>query len=530
MQTEDTPLDEGVRTGVITRENGIVVLSGYGLSIRVERGELEVRDGIGRDRREGRFHRVTGRIRRLVVLGHTGSISLEAIRWLADIGAAYLQIDADGRVIAAFAPLGTDRPGLRRAQALAVGKPAGIAIARDLLRRKLLAQADTIEILARHHSVDAEAGWAVRNLAEALAITSDIDGLRLIEASAAATYWGAWSTLPIRFARRDVERVPAHWRTFGSRSSPLTGGPRLAVSPSQALLNLSYALLEAEATIAARTVGLDPGLGIIHADRPNRDSLSADLMEPIRPLVDRWVIELLARRSFAARDFFETRDGVCRVTPPLTHELAASAAEWGRLVGTIAEDVARALDDRRSSDRPVATPISGRNRATNRTRGRAPRSRPTVARVMMGSTCTWCGTRTSVGRRTCPGACEAAERKRALAAFVTAGVTRAHERREAGVLPRALEPGERRRIGERTSDLVGAARAWQGEHEWPVGGAFEREVLPALEVISAGAIARATGLSRGYCQQIKRGKVRPHPMWWETLRDLGITPSQARSA
>lgn len=39
--------------------------------------------------------------------------------------------------------------------------------------------------------------------------------------------------------------------------------------------------------MAARVVGLDPGMGVLHADQPNRDSLAADLMEPIRPLVDR---------------------------------------------------------------------------------------------------------------------------------------------------------------------------------------------------------------------------------------------------
>src|SRR5947209_7927167 len=101
MQDEDTAVKGGGHTRVITRTSGVVVLSGYGVSIRVERGELEVRDGIGRDRGAGRFNRATGRIRRLVVLGHTGSISLEAIRWLSDVGAAYLQIDRDGKVLAA---------------------------------------------------------------------------------------------------------------------------------------------------------------------------------------------------------------------------------------------------------------------------------------------------------------------------------------------------------------------------------------------------------------------------------------------
>src|SRR4051794_10380453 len=125
--------------------NGVLVLAGYGLDVRVWRGRLRVRDGIGRDRREAIVHRATGRLRRVVVLGHTGSISLEAIRWLADVGAGYLQIDADGRVLAAFGPQGTDRPGLRRAQARALDTPEGDNIVHGLLGEKIAGQAETLK-------------------------------------------------------------------------------------------------------------------------------------------------------------------------------------------------------------------------------------------------------------------------------------------------------------------------------------------------------------------------------------------------
>jgi hypothetical protein len=96
--------------------NGVVVASGYGVRISVWRGRLRVDDGSGRDRRTYLYHRATSGLKRLVVLGHTGYVSLEALRWLADIKAAYLQIDADGRVLATFGPPATDRPSLRRAR------------------------------------------------------------------------------------------------------------------------------------------------------------------------------------------------------------------------------------------------------------------------------------------------------------------------------------------------------------------------------------------------------------------------------
>jgi hypothetical protein len=95
----------------------VLVLSGYGLRVAVERGLLAISDGIGRDRREGRLARATCGLKRLVVLGHSGTVSLEALRWLYDVGAAFVQIDADGEVLVAAAPPGLDDARLRRAQA-----------------------------------------------------------------------------------------------------------------------------------------------------------------------------------------------------------------------------------------------------------------------------------------------------------------------------------------------------------------------------------------------------------------------------
>ncbi|PYU60791.1 MAG: hypothetical protein DMG56_14860, partial [Acidobacteria bacterium] len=67
-----------------------------------------------------------------------------------------------------------------------------------------------------------------------------------IEAKAALAYWSAWSTLTIQYPRADLSRVPEHWQIFGARVSALTGSPRLAVNPPNAVLNYLYSVLEAE--------------------------------------------------------------------------------------------------------------------------------------------------------------------------------------------------------------------------------------------------------------------------------------------
>src|SRR5439155_17834708 len=78
---------------------GIVIASGWGLKIYVERGHLVVHDGIGRDRRTLRLSRAYGGLQRLVVIGHSGFGTLEALRWIRAVGAAFCQIGLDGEVI-----------------------------------------------------------------------------------------------------------------------------------------------------------------------------------------------------------------------------------------------------------------------------------------------------------------------------------------------------------------------------------------------------------------------------------------------
>ena len=59
-------------------------------------------------------------------------------------------------------------------------------------------------------------------------------------------------------------------------------------------------------------MGLDPGIGLLHADTPNRDSLACDLMEVCRPKVDAFVLHWLQSEPLRKSDFWEDRNGNCR--------------------------------------------------------------------------------------------------------------------------------------------------------------------------------------------------------------------------
>jgi len=76
-----------VSTPAVSPRHGVLLLSGYGIRVAVERGHLAVEDGVGSDRRRAHFSRADRKLRRLVVLGHAGTISFDALRWLSDVGA-----------------------------------------------------------------------------------------------------------------------------------------------------------------------------------------------------------------------------------------------------------------------------------------------------------------------------------------------------------------------------------------------------------------------------------------------------------
>jgi CRISPR-associated endonuclease Cas1 len=336
-----------------TPRNGVLVIFGYGIQVRVDRGHLLVEDGIASDRRQARFPRVRHGLKRLVVIGSDGLVSLAALRWLADQDAAFVMLERDGSVLATTGPVRPSDARLRRAQATALQTGAALQITRELLSQKLMGQ----ERVARGKLLDSKTADTIAGFREAVECAETIDAMRQLESQGAAAYWAAWRDLPITFPRSDLPKVPEHWRKFDTRKSPISGSPRLAANPANAILNYLYAVLESETRLAVAALGLDPGLGFWHVDTPARDSLACDLMEPVRPKVDAFLLDWITREPLKRALFFEQRDGNCRLMSTLAIELSQTARIWGHAVAPIAEWVARMLwsNSRKPTDQ-VAPP------------------------------------------------------------------------------------------------------------------------------------------------------------------------------
>jgi CRISPR-associated endonuclease Cas1 len=499
----------------IAPRNGAAVVHGYGIKIYVRGRHLVVHDGICDERRTRRFHRVTGRVKRLVLIGHTGYITLDALRWLRDTGAALVHIDADGQLITTSAAGGPDLAPLRRAQALAAANTVGLEVARHLLHAKVAGQGKVLAELP--HAGDSRE--TVQRMLDAIKTAATLDVLLGVEAQAAAAYWNAWAPVEIRLAPRDARKLPEHWHTFGQRSSLITGGPRTASNPANAILNYLYALLEAETILACHTVGLDPGLGIFHQDRRDRASLALDLMEAVRPSVDAYLLALLTQRTRSPRELVETREGACRITAKLAEQLADTCTVWRSQIAPVVEWTANTINKHSSSRVPTRSPLThAHHRAAwdERAPDRKRRQRRADF-AKLPNTCRECGTPQSDGRRRfCP---ECQEQR-----FLEQGP--AARERASEVLARLRAEHRDPAHGGRAAGLRGsknaahqaAVRAWAGERPDPE--VFRVEILPELRHKPIGELMAATGLSEHYCSLIRLGKRVPHARHWQALRRL----------
>jgi CRISPR-associated endonuclease Cas1 len=522
---------------------GLLVVDGYGISLRVLYGKLHVEDGIADRRRSIVLDRAGSGLERLVLLGKTGSITLEALAWLRAIGAALVHLAPDGALLAHSVPFGYDGHPIRRAQALATVTGLDVDLARDLIQRKLDGQRKNL-VRLRVHDLHAFDG-----LREALDRAGTINEVRLCEAKAAAIYWNAWANIPLNVRGRDLARLPARWARYESRASILTGAPRAATNPVNALLNYLYSLLESESRLALLAAGCDPTLGVLHSDQRNRDSFALDAMEPIRPDVDAFVLDLLEAHVFTSREFVELPNGVCRIRAPLTHDLALTLPRWRLLVSPVVAHLAhafrqalrdrsdtgtapRALNRTRSSGRPAALaprPTSAQSTLTGTPRKRAgarpyaskawraPRPEPLA---LIPVACASCGKPVLKRRRRyCEVCMPRARRTHGERAITTARAALAAQVSK-GIDPRASAHANTQR-GEANASHHRRNRQWAKEHPGPRDRAwFLREVAPKLDAFSLGEIAKVTGLSLAACSRFRAGARVPHPRHWEAFLAL----------
>jgi CRISPR-associated endonuclease Cas1 len=514
-------------TETIPDPNGPLVLIGEGVSLRVESGQLRIEDGMHRsERRVFRLERATTKLTRLVVLMRSGWLSFDALEWCSALGIQVVLIDRDGNVSVANSDGARFHDArLRRAQALAAPRsdrrtPAdcseqGVAVARYLLSLKC--QGQQANLLRLGYDTP-EIQREVTRVEQA----ANLQQCHYGESRLAEIYWSCWSVLPLRWQERKNGRrshVPEHWRTVGLRESPKTGKPRGAVTPAHAILNYLYTLAEVETTIALHAVGLDPALGIVHADLVKRDSMSLDVLEAIRPAVDGYVLDFLDERTFSFSDVAELPSGEVRLSTALRQELTATLPQWRTAVAPVAEHVANLLRPETRTGRRIArTPLTNRNIRASQEKIRE-RRLVNVPKVLPRDPSEipsdWSAIYPLIRE---------AQTERLVA---VTGLSHRYIRR--------VKTGEKRPAPQHWYALYKAATAGAQVAELastnPTVATVEAprppavqeaalswgKVFPHVQATPTGRLAKATGLTDDYIRKIKRGELVPHRRHWTTL-------------
>jgi CRISPR/Cas system-associated endonuclease Cas1 len=66
----------------------------------------------------------------------------------------------------------------------------------------------------------------------------------------------------------------------------------------------------------------------MHADTRNRNSLAHDVVEPVRPQVDAFLLDWLKKSPLRREWFLEERDENCRLMSSLAARLSETAITW----------------------------------------------------------------------------------------------------------------------------------------------------------------------------------------------------------
>jgi CRISPR-associated endonuclease Cas1 len=520
-------MTDSIRSGTLT-------VSGHGIRLRVNRGHLEIDDGAGRHRRTLRFPRVSPELKRIVILGSSGSVTLDAFRWIQDTAVTLVQIGHENQLIAATAPRVRSHSELIRAQALAQVNGAALELSRDLICGKIAGQLAVLRQIPKSHPQQ----YVLKQLVDGCAEAKSGSDLLTIEAKAANEYWSAWERIPVKFSHRDSGAIPEHWNFFGSRGSPLSKNAQNAANPANAMLNYLYAILRAETRLAITTLGMEPGLSVFHSTRRWRDSFSYDLMEPLRPFVDRWLLDLLEEREFQRSSFFETRRGIVRVLPPVAAMLSETAATWREALGPLVENTARELmawadgGNRGALTRRTGNTSDGSILPTNlsseyRKNGRpkAQRRRAKSAREGWTENQRWEQANVEsevevdyedeilpkLKHLRLSEIQDATGLSMSYAAALRSGREAPHRRHWVPLMRLIAEKEERIAADEALAD------------RWTETD-FERDIRPGLEHLSVSAIAETLEISRSYAARIRRGAQTPPPKHWSKLSRLAKRP------
>jgi len=317
------------------REARPLVLCGHGVSIRVDKGTLFIRDGFThwpQERTEYRFFKGSQNLPpRIVMLDGSGSLTFDVLTWLSEQNIPLVKLDFQGEVVSVIGGSGFAMdPAKLRWQIETRNDPARrLEFSCALIRAKLVGSRRTLLEIIPNTAARLNATNRIESILDGIdrGRFQSIDELRIAEANAAAAYFIAWQGQPLLWRQRVKYPIPENWLTIERRSTTKAGrwlSNRNAKHPLNAVLNYAYGMLRSEIHIEAVANGFDPRRGVMHHDRDDADAFAwvFDMIETRRAEVDARVLKFMLKTPLKGPDFVVRSDGVCRLVPQLARRVA----------------------------------------------------------------------------------------------------------------------------------------------------------------------------------------------------------------
>ncbi|MBI2841702.1 MAG: CRISPR-associated endonuclease Cas1 [Acidobacteria bacterium] len=221
-------------------------------------------------------------ISHVVLVGRTRATLPLFLRLIGDGVPVYL-CRRSGELISVVTPHSPDWP-TWEAQGRFVENPEACAA---FVREVAAAKLNNSAALCVRYKLDGgeEAAAQIREMSAACANKSDVETLRGFEGKAAALFFAC--------LKRSLSE---DWGFQGRKAHPAT-------DPVNAMLSFGYTLLYNHLSTALIAAGLNPRIGIFHAQRGAYHALACDLQEEFRHLIDALVWAGVSRREVTPADF-----------------------------------------------------------------------------------------------------------------------------------------------------------------------------------------------------------------------------------
>jgi CRISPR-associated endonuclease Cas1 len=313
-----------------------LILCGHGIHIRVEQNTLLVRDGFTHyPQKAAKFRFFPGDANlpdRIIILDGSGGLTLDALNWMSEQQIEFVRLDWRGQVINVGGNSGY--AGRSELMALQRGIKSDnrrrLKIARWLISEKIAASRRTLKSTfpasEACQKAIAQIDTQSRKLEMPLAALT-MSKLFGIEGAVANAYFKVWPGLPIKWKGLSKRPIPDNWAETISRTMAWRKRSRQARHPVNAMLNYGYGIVACQLRTQIVAAGLDPTVGVIHERKDNPTPLVYDLLEPIRPAVDRAVLEFTMAHTFEPADFTINKWGGCRLNPQVARAILQQAVK-----------------------------------------------------------------------------------------------------------------------------------------------------------------------------------------------------------